>query len=115
MAAVRSTQGDRHRKNDYLKNIRSLEESGEVSFLWRDDPYDRICSICHKETRIRNKFTDEISFYWCLNCLNREELDPEFNLTASILISIANHSLEDTMTKEQISQLLQNLIEDIIN
>ncbi|MEZ2229906.1 MAG: hypothetical protein ACBR50_26980 [Microcoleus sp.] len=102
-------------KNDYLKNIRNLEESGEVSLLWRDDPYDRNCSICHKETRIRNKFTDEISFYWCLNCLNREELDPEFNLTASILRSIANHSLEDTMTQEQISQLLQNLVEDIIN
>lgn len=105
---------ERYSKDDYLKKIRNLEEYRQTALVFCDEPYDITCPCCQKETRIRYMLSgqaifDEIAFYWCLNCLNREKVDPEFkerfrNAPREELLSI----LEYHFVLEAISQMLQD-------
>jgi Zn ribbon nucleic-acid-binding protein len=65
--------GKEYTKHDYLKKIRKREEDNKnYSFLpW--ELYDTTCSFCQQETRIRLVMSDEITLYYCLNCLNEEK------------------------------------------
>jgi len=67
---------EKYRKDQYLKNIRNLEENESPllsSSGWM--LYNTICPSCQKNTRIKYQISDEMDLYCCLNCLNEEKID----------------------------------------
>ena len=112
----------RYKKEDYLKHIKSLEESRELSFLFMDNPYDRICPLCQKETLIKYKLTDEISLYQCLNCLNTKDLNPDLterlfnkNSLEEFFKFVAYHSSENNIPIEEGCQMMLDILENVID
>jgi hypothetical protein len=60
---------EKYTKQDYFRKIREVED---------DEPYDKICSSCQQETRIKYVFTEGVTLYCCLNCFKEELIHLEF-------------------------------------
>ena len=59
----------KYNKHDYIRKIREVEGN---------ELYDKICSSCQQETIIKYEIKDEVSLYYCLNCLKSELKDIPF-------------------------------------
>jgi hypothetical protein len=107
-------------KDDHLKSIRKGEDDDKEYSLLPYKPYDVICPSCQQETRIRDFMSDEITSYYCLNCLNQEEelmkkkVDPEFEEYLTRLENATGQKeflkiLAEKHTVEEIYELLQDM------
>jgi len=109
---------EKHTKNDYLKSIREDEDKMKKFSLLPYEPYDTMCLSCQQETRVKYVISDEITLYYCLNCLNqeeesmKEEIDPDFEEYLTRLKNATGNKevlkiLAERNTVEEIYQILQ--------
>jgi len=110
---------EKYTKNDYLKSIREYEDDRKESIFVPYKPYETICPCCQQETRIRYMISDEVTLYFCVNCLNQEEepikveLDPEFEEYLTRFNNATDYNevlkiLAERHTAEEIYEIIQS-------
>jgi hypothetical protein len=100
----------KHKKHDYLKNIRNRENREKTYRLIKYEPYDTICPSCQKETRIRYNISYDITLYCCLNCLNKETIEPKFEeLFKQASYEEISKTVGRKLTPQQIYKIIQEV------
>jgi hypothetical protein len=100
----------RHKKYDYLKNIRDREEREKTYRLIKYEPYDKVCPSCQKETRIRYNISFDITLYCCLNCFNKETIEPNYE---ELFNQAPYEELSKTVGRELTPQQIYKIIKEV--
>ncbi|BAZ78831.1 hypothetical protein PN497_24290 [Sphaerospermopsis kisseleviana CS-549] len=103
----------KYRKEDYLKSIREYEERRDKKSFVPYEKYDINCPSCKKETRVRYRISDDITFYCCLSCLHVEKISQEEQTKLEMKEWVKN--LEKTHTTEEIIKILEEKVKELDN
>jgi uncharacterized protein (DUF983 family) len=64
-------------KEAYLAHVRDYERSQEEFSFIPYEPYDSNCSVCNNNSRIRNQLSDDLTLFFCIECLHEETVSKQ--------------------------------------
>lgn len=83
-------------KEAYLAHVRDYERSQEEFSFVPYEPYDSNCSFCNNNSRIRNQLSDDLTLFFCIECLHEETVSKqelqEIELNQWVVDLKKNHS-----------------------